>query len=58
MDVLQEFQTICKSMTEEQVKMAFTKFDTSGDDKLDYREFCEMIKKQEENKNVKKSLGN
>ena len=49
---------MCKTMTEEQVKMAFTKFDTSGDDKLDYREFCEMIKKQEENKNVKKSLEN
>merc|ERR1719206_487038 len=54
----QEFQTMCKTMTEEQVKMAFTKFDTSGDDKLDYKEFCEMIKKQEENKNVKKSLEN
>ena len=45
---LQEFQTLYKSMTEEQVKMAFNKFDTSGDDKLDYREFCEMIKTQEE----------
>ena len=49
----QEFQTICKSITEEQVKMAFHKFDTSGDDKLDYREFCEMIKIQEENKKSK-----
>ena len=33
--------------------MAFHKFDTSGDDKLDYREFCEMIKIQEENKKSK-----
>ena len=35
-------------MTEEQVRMAFTRFDTSGDDKLDYREFCEMINKKAE----------
>ena len=27
--------------------MAFAQFDTSGDDKLDYREFCEMIKHKE-----------
>jgi len=44
----QEFMTVCKNMTDEQVKMAFYKFDTSGDDRLDYREFCEMIKKKEE----------
>ena len=30
--------------------MAFDQFDTSGDDKLDYREFCEMIKHKEENR--------
>ena len=30
------------------VRMAFSKFDTSGDDKLDYKEFCEMIRKKEE----------
>ena len=29
------------------VKAAFAQFDTSGDDKLDYREFCEMINKRE-----------
>ena len=45
-----EFMSICKNLTDEQVKMAFSKFDTSGDDKLDYREFCEMIKKKEEEK--------
>ena len=28
--------------------MAFTQFDTSGDDRLDYREFCNMIKHKEE----------
>ena len=46
--VYQEFMTICKNLTDEQVKIAFSKFDTSGDDKLDYREFCEMIRKKEE----------
>ena len=39
--------TICKNLTDEQVKAAFKQFDTSGDDKLDYREFCEMINKRE-----------
>ena len=40
--------SICKNLTDEQVKIAFSKFDTSGDDKLDYKEFCEMIRKKEE----------
>ena len=31
-----------------QVEMAFSKFDSSGDDKLDYREFCAMINKKTE----------
>ena len=39
----QEFLTICKNLSDEEVKIAFEKFDTSGDDKLDYREFCMMI---------------
>ena len=37
---------ICTNLTDDQVKMAFSKFDTSGDDKLDYREFCEMIRQK------------
>ena len=45
--IFQEFMTICKNLTDEQVKAAFKQFDTSGDDKLDYREFCEMINKRE-----------
>merc|ERR1712203_165083 len=44
----EEFQKICKNLTDEQVEMAFSKFDSSGDDKLDYREFCEMINKKAE----------
>ena len=42
----QEFMSICKNLTDEQVKVAFAKFDKSGDDKLDYREFCDMINKR------------
>ena len=41
-----EFMSICKNLTDEQVKVAFAKFDKSGDDKLDYREFCDMINKR------------
>ena len=40
--------TICPNLSDDQVKMAFAKFDTSGDDKLDYREFCEMIRQKVE----------
>ena len=38
--------TICPNLSDDQVKLAFSKFDTSGDDKLDYREFCEMIRQK------------
>ena len=43
--------SICKNLSDEQVQVAFAKFDTSGDDKhdkLDYREFCQMINKRNE----------
>merc|ERR1712062_252600 len=43
-----EFMTICTKLSKDQVKLAFAQFDTSGDDKLDYREFCEMIRQKEE----------
>ena len=45
---VEEFMTICKNLTDEQVRVAFEKFDTSGDERLDYREFCEMINKRQE----------
>jgi Ca2+-binding EF-hand superfamily protein len=44
----QEFHKICVNLSDEQVKTAFEKFDRSGDDRLDYREFCEMINKKAE----------
>merc|ERR1712029_1240810 len=39
----EEFTKLCKHLTPEQVEEGFAKFDTSGDNKLDYREFCQMI---------------
>ena len=47
-DLFQEFLTICKNLSDEDVKIAFEKFDTSGDNKLDYREFCMMINNRAE----------
>jgi len=35
-------------LSKEQVQLAFQQFDTNGDDKLDYREFCAMIRRKEE----------
>ena len=48
LSLCQEFLSICKNLSDEQVQVAFAKFDTSGDDKLDYREFCQMINKRNE----------
>ena len=48
--LLQEFLTICTNLTDEEVEIAFQKFDTSGDDMLDYREFCTMINNKREQK--------
>merc|ERR1719153_389722 len=47
-----EFLTICKKLSKEQVRIAFLQFDQSGDDRLDYREFCNMIKIQKEGSQV------
>merc|ERR1719325_427466 len=39
----EEFQRVCKNLSKEQVEEAFNKFDTSGDQRLDFKEFCLMI---------------
>lgn len=44
----EEFNSICKNLNAEQVKIAFSKFDKTGDDRLDYREFCSMINKNQQ----------
>jgi len=45
-----EFLKICKNLSKEQVEEAFAKFDASGDNQLDYKEFCQMIHKKQEGK--------
>ena len=47
--LLQDFHQFCQHLTLEQVEAAFSKFDISGDEELDYREFCSMM-------NAKKSV--
>jgi len=46
----EEFISICKNLSEEQVTEAFNKYDTSGDNKLDFKEFCLMIHSSQEAK--------
>ena len=46
---LQDFHQFCQHLSLEQVEAAFSKFDISGDEELDYREFCTMM-------NAKKSV--
>ena len=38
-----EFQQVCGSLSREQLHACFKKFDKSGDGKLDYREFCDLM---------------
>ena len=64
MDILfsvQEFKKFCHNLSSAQVTAAFAKFDISGDDKLDYQEFCGMMnsrrgsKEAEKGKDLKRS---
>merc|ERR1712080_506286 len=43
-----EFIDVCQNLSKEQVELAFKQFDTSGDDRLNYKEFCLMIIKREQ----------
>merc|ERR1712029_1068217 len=47
----EEFSSLCKHLTPSQIEEGFAKFDTSGDARLDYREFCLMIHSRQNNKN-------
>jgi len=42
-----EYLQLCKHLTPKQVEEGFAKFDTSGDNRLDYEEFCQMIHKKQ-----------
>ena len=41
------FRQIFRLILFSKVEIAFSKFDTSGDEKVNYREFCEMINTRE-----------
>ena len=45
--------SICTNLSTEQIEAAFEKYDISGDDMLDYKEFCGMIHQNEENEEKK-----
>ena len=41
--LMQEFKKFCGNLSMEQVDAAFKAFDLSGDNKLDYDEFCKLM---------------
>ena len=41
--VFQEFKKFCGNLSMEQVNAAFKAFDISGDNQLDYDEFCKLM---------------
>merc|ERR1712106_289469 len=58
----EEFRNFCQALSTRQVAAAFKKFDISGDDELDYEEFCKLMnnrdkkkaKKRDEEREIKK----
>ena len=42
-DIKQEFKKFCGNLSMEQVNAAFKAFDLSGDNQLDYDEFCKLM---------------
>eukprot|EP00090_Calanus_glacialis_P032614 TRINITY_DN54044_c0_g1_i1.p1 TRINITY_DN54044_c0_g1~~TRINITY_DN54044_c0_g1_i1.p1 ORF type:complete len:167 (+),score=62.98 TRINITY_DN54044_c0_g1_i1:68-502(+) len=49
----EEFRQFCQALSTKQVAAAFKKFDISGDDELDYEEFCQLMNNRDKKK-VKK----
>merc|ERR1711962_205709 len=47
----EEYLNLCKNLSKAQAEEAFSRFDSSGDNNLDFKEFCQMIhQRQEEQK--------
>merc|ERR1719431_1285841 len=51
-----EFKKFCHNLSSAQVTAAFAKFDISGDDKLDYQEFCGMMNNRGKEKQKEREL--
>ena len=51
---------MCKNLNKEQIEATFKKFDQTGNDKLSFREFRDMMGKRSESKGktVKQQMGN
>merc|ERR1711974_136094 len=48
-----EFKEVCKNLNKEQIEATFKKFDQTGNDKLSFREFRDMMSKRSELKGKK-----
>ena len=49
----QEFKDVCKNLNKEQVEAAFKRFDQTGNEKLNFKEFSDMMTKRSDSKKVK-----
>ena len=49
-----EFRRFCQALSTKQVAAAFKKFDISGDDELDYEEFCQLMNNRDKKKAKKR----
>merc|ERR550525_2141684 len=43
-----EFKDVCKNLNKDQVEAAFKRFDQTGNEKLNFKEFSEMMTKRSE----------
>ena len=46
----QEFKDVCKNLNKEQVEAAFKRFDQTGNEKLNFKEFSDMMTKRSDSK--------
>ena len=52
----QEFKDVCKNLNKEQVEAAFKRFDQTGNEKLNFKEFSDMMtKRSDSRRNIVKS---
>ena len=46
----QEFKDVCKNLNKEQVEAAFKRFDQTGNEKLNFKEFSDMMTKRSDSR--------